>query len=142
MTYAFSWHLQRAVFAALSADPALREVAGGRVYDEPPHGAELGPGTGPYVLIGEERVEPWSTAPDRGAIHELRATVVAAPGGFGAAKQAAAAVSDRLLGALPLARGRVVNSGFLGGRALRAGDGRRRIELRFRIVVEDDPSTP
>jgi hypothetical protein len=142
MTYAFSWALQRAVFAALSSDPALAEAAGGRVYDEPPHGADLGSDAAPYVLIGEERVEPWSTATDRGAAHAIRVTVVAGPGGFGAAKRAAGAVCDRLLGALPFEGGRVVNASFLGGRALRAGDGRRRIELRFRIVVEDDPATP
>jgi hypothetical protein len=142
MTYAFSWALQRAVFTALAADPSLRAIAAGRVYDEPPHGADLGAETAPYVLIGEERVEPWSTATDRGAAHAIRVTVVAEPGGFGAAKRAAGAVCDRLLGALPLERGRVVNASFLGGRALREGDGRRRIDLRFRIVVEDDPATP
>lgn len=139
MTYALAWPLQQAVFQLLSSDPAVSAAVGGRIYDAPlPAEAEADP-EGPWVTLGDERVEDWSTASDRGAVHRLTITVHAPHRGFAEAKQAAGAISEALLGgALTLSRGRVVQVGFLGARTRRAeGDALRSIELRFRVALED-----
>jgi hypothetical protein len=137
MTYACAWALQRAIYAALTADAAIASEVEGRIWDEPPNGADIADPAGPYLLIGEDRAEPWSTVSDRGAAHALTLTVVAPAGGFAAAKRVAGAVCDVMLDLPPLVRGRVVNASFLGGRARRDSGGGRRVDLRFRVVVED-----
>ena len=138
MTYAFSWPLQQALFAALRADPALSALVAGRIYDEAPHTAEQRP-AGPWIVIGDEQVDAWSTATDRGAAHAIQISVLGAERGFGVLKQAAAAVCDVALGPLPLGRGRVVSANFLGGRTRRIeGAGVRQIDLRFRLAIEDN----
>ncbi len=138
MTYAFSWPLQQALFAALTADPEIAALAGGRVWDEAGMPGPAGAGDGPWVLIGDETVVPWSTATEIGAEHVLRIDVVGPAPGFAALKRVAAAVCAVATGPLALARGRIAGAGFLGGRTLREDKGRlRRIALRFRIVVEE-----
>jgi hypothetical protein len=138
MTFAFSWPLQKALFAALAADPAVGALAGPRIWDEADAAAVAAAGGGACVILGEETVEPWSTADDDGAAHVVTVAVVADGGGFGALKRLAGAVCDVALAPLALERGRVVSSRFLGGAARREAKGRsRRIELRFRIVVEE-----
>ncbi len=59
--------------------------------------------------------------------------------GFSEAKQAAGAISEVLLGGeLVLTRGRAVLVRFAGARTRRAeNDALRRIEMRFRVTVED-----
>lgn len=139
MTYALSWPLQQAVYQLLSGDPSVTALVGARIYDAPvPLDAEAEP-EGLYLTIGDERVEDWSTATDRGAAHLLTIAVHAPRRGFAEAKQAAGAVSDALLGgALSLSRGRAVLVRFTGARTRRAeGDALRRIEMRFRVTVED-----
>lgn len=134
MTYAFSWGLQQALHAALTADATVAELAGGRVWDEPP--AEAAEGA--YVLLGEERVEPWGTATERGAVHEISLSVVGEARGFGGLKRLAGAVCEAVAGLSALPAGRVVAARFEGGRARRATSREpRRVDLRFRIVVED-----
>jgi hypothetical protein len=138
MTFACSWALQKALFAALAADPTVSAMAAGRVWDEADAAAVAGAAGGPWVVVGDETVEPWSTATDDGAAHVVEIGVAAEAGGFGALKRLAGAVCDVALAPLALERGRVVSSRFLGGRTRREEKGRvRRIELRFRIVVED-----
>lgn len=59
--------LQRAVFAALSADVALTALLGGaKVFDVPPDR----PGF-PYVCFGKLVTNDWSTSTERGAEHFL-----------------------------------------------------------------------
>jgi hypothetical protein len=137
VSFAFAWPLQQALFAALRAHPDIAAMAGGRVHDEPPHGAEGALADGPIVILGDESVEPWGTATDAGAAHAVQIAVVSAERGFGPLKRLAGAVCDVALGPLSLSRGRVVNQSFLGGRTSRAEGGLRRIDLRFRIAVED-----
>lgn len=137
MSFACSWALQKALFAALAADPEVGALAGGRIWDEGDAAAVVAAGGGPCVVLGDETVEPWSTASDDGAAHVVAISAVAETGGFGALKRLAGAICDVALAPLALERGRVVSSRFVGGRTRREEKGRvRRIELRFRIVIE------
>ena len=132
----FSWPLQRALVAALSAAPTVITLAGGRVLDEPVRGTGV---DGPVVLLGDETVTPWSTATDTGAEHRFSISVVAQAQGFSVLKPLAAAICETVLGPLPLDRGRIVNAAFLGARTGRDPVRQiRRIDLTFRIVIEDD----
>lgn len=129
-----SWPLQQALFARLSGDDAVFALCGGRVSDEP----LSVPLQGPAVVIGEESVSPWDTATDRGAEHVVTVAVLGPVSGFSALKTLAAAVCDAIEPGFPLAQGRLVSSRLLKATARRAADGARRIDLRFRIVIEDD----
>lgn len=139
MTYALSWPLQQAVYQLLSADAGLAALVGTRIYDAPLPPSEEAEPDGLYVTLGDERVDDWSTASDRGAAHLLTIAVNAPRRGFAEAKQAAGAISDAMLGgALALSRGHAVLVHFAGARTRRAeGDALRRIEMRFRVTVED-----
>lgn len=140
MTAALSWPLQKAVFAALSADAALTAKLGpDRLFDEPPHGAAADASRAPYIALGEESVEPWFDKSDRGAVHDFALSIVARRRGYSDAKQIAGLVCDALDAAdLALDRGRVVRLQFLSAEFVRDGQGtRRRAELRFRAVLED-----
>lgn len=134
MSYAFAWPLQQALYAALTADPAVQALAGGRVLDAAPHADEAG--LSAHVLIGEETVEPWSTATDDGAAHVVTLSVAGPEQGFGALKRLAGAVSAAALGPLAPSRGRIVDARFLGAKAQRTA-GWRRVDLRFRYLIED-----
>jgi len=138
MSYAFSWPLQQALFAALAADDTVAALAGGRIYDAAPHAA-ADPQAGPWIVLGDEQVDAWSTATDRGAAHAIQISVVGGGGGFAALKRLAGAVCDVALGPLGLSRGRVVTASFLGGRTRRIeGAGLRQIDLRFRLAIEEN----
>lgn len=138
MSYAFSWPLQQALFAALAADATVAALAGGRIYDAAPHAAVKAT-DGLWIMLGDEQVDPWSTATDRGAAHAIQISVVGSAGGFGALKRLADAVCLVALGPLSLSRGRVVTANFLGGRTRRVeGAALRQIDLRFRLAIEDN----
>lgn len=140
MTAALSWPLQQAVFVLLSADPALAALLGAdRIFDEPPHRDAEAHSPAPYLILGEESVEPWFDKTARGAVHELSLTITDPRRGYARVKQIAAAVCDALDAAEPtLARGRLVRLQFLGATFARADQGaRRRATLRYRAVVED-----
>lgn len=143
MTYALSWPLQKAVFALVAGDPGIAALATGGVHDEPPHGADPGGIDGPYIVLGDENVSAWSDASCDGAVHSLQISAIADNDGFAVLKQIGGRVSDLLIDAEPeLDRGRVVSANFIGGLTRRIDQGRRRrLDLRFRIVVEDDPSS-
>jgi len=141
MSYAFSWPLQQALVAALSVDPVIAAEVGGRIFDAPPHAADLGDPPPPFVLLGEEVVDAWASAFDAGAEHTLTLSVIAGDGGFARVKRVAAAAAEVALGPLALTRGRVVLARFLDARSrLSEGGALRRIDLRLRLVIEDDPS--
>ena len=136
MTYALAWPLQQAVHARLAADPGVAAMLGDRIHDAAPETRRL---SQIYAVIGDEAVEDWSTATDRGAEHVIRLAVHAPRAGFATAKQAAAAISDALIGTpLTLARGHVVCIGFVDAETARSeDDALRSIVLRFRVLIED-----
>lgn len=139
MSYAFSWPLQQALFAALSADATVAALVAGRIYDAAPHATGTGAQDGPWIVLGDEQVDAWSTATDRGAAHAIQISVVGGAGGFGALKRLADAVCEVALGPLSLSRGRIVTAHFLGGRTRRIeGAGLRQIDLRFRLAIEEN----
>lgn len=136
MSYGVAAALQAAVYQRLAGDAALGALVGAAIYDVVP----AGPVPGTYVSLGPEDVRDRSDKTGRGAEHRFTVSVVTDAAGFQTAKNAAAAVSDALLGAgLALSRGRLVAMEFLSARArrVRAGDVRR-IDLTFRARVEDD----
>jgi hypothetical protein len=136
MTYAFGWSLQKALMSALRANPAVAAIVGDRVHDAAPPGAGR-PGAA-YVLLGDEKTAPWSTASDAGAAHDVSISAVTSEPGFATAKALAAAVSEAVLGVGGLERGRVVDVRFLGARTRRSrSDEGRRVDMRFRVVIED-----
>ncbi|TVQ55948.1 MAG: DUF3168 domain-containing protein [Rhodobacteraceae bacterium] len=136
MSYAFAGAAQAALHAALTAHPEIAALATGGVHDEPPQGAAGRAATGPYVLIGDEAVSPWGAGDLAGAAHAVEIAVVGAALGFAALKRIAAAVSDAALGPLSIQGARVVSARFLGARTRRGREGMRRIDLRFRLIVE------
>lgn len=139
MTYALAWPLQQGLFALLCESPLCTKHFNGQIFDAPlPFGAEAAP-DGLYLIIGDEEVQDWSTATDAGAVHLISLNIHAPRRGFAEAKQAAADISDAILnGALTLERGRVINIRFVDAETHREeSDQLRRIEMRFRITLED-----
>ncbi len=139
MTYALSWPLQKALYELIGTDAACLQHFGQRIYDAaPPFLGEQAP-EGIYLTFGDEEVTDWSTGTDAGAVHLVKLTVHAPRRGFSEAKQAASAVSDAILGgALAPSRGRIVNARFVDARTGRSeADALRRIDMRFRITIED-----
>lgn len=136
MTYAAGEAVQAALYDRLRNDAGLATLVGGAVYDRPPDGA-LPP---LYVLIGPEEVRDASDITGGGARHDVTVTVIATAAGFAPAKAAAGEVSRALTRDPPpaLARGRVVGIWFLRARSRLTGTaGARRIDLRFRLRIED-----
>lgn len=139
MTYALAWPLQQAVFALLDGDAGVAAHLAGRIYDAPPPLTGEAAPEGLYAVIGDEEVADWSTKSDHGASHLITIAVNAPRAGFAEAKQAAGAISDALIDAQPtLARGHLVSLRFVDARTRREAEGEmRRIEMRFRAVLED-----
>ncbi|MGY6633261.1 MAG: DUF3168 domain-containing protein [Alkalilacustris sp.] len=136
MSYAVAAALQVAMYARLSNDPAVRALVGSAIYDAIPPGTP--PGT--IVVVGPGDVVDRSCVTNAAAEHRPRVSVISNAAGFHHAKEVAAAVSDALLAspAPMLARGRVVGIWFARAEATRMrGSGARRIEMTFRVLVED-----
>jgi hypothetical protein len=134
MTYALAAALQQAVFQHLSADPAVTASLGSELFDALPSG------TLPqiYAVLGGEEVLDRSDFTGKGARHRFTVSVFTRAAGFVAAKEAAAAICDALIGApLLLSRGRLVGLWFERGSARRLDDGRRSITLLFVARLED-----
>jgi hypothetical protein len=131
MSYQGAAALQTAVFGVLSTAPAL---GGMSIVDAMPAGASLGS----FVLIGPEQVIDQSDKTALGAEHRFEVSVISDATGFMAAKQAAAAISEALLGApLMLSVGHVVSIGFLKATARRLDLGStRRIDMVFRARLD------
>ena len=131
MSYQGAAALQTAVFGVLSTAPAL---GGMSIVDAMPAGASLGS----FVLIGPEQVIDQSDKTALGAEHRFEVSVISDATSFMAAKQAAAAISEALLGApLMLSVGHVVSIGFLKATARRLDLGStRRIDMVFRARLD------
>ncbi|MEM8699981.1 MAG: DUF3168 domain-containing protein [Pseudomonadota bacterium] len=138
MTYALAWPLQEAVFEVLDGDQNLAALVSG-IYDAAPQQVSDAAEDGLYVTIGDELAEDWATSSDAGAVHTVLISVHAPRRGFAEAKRAAGLISDLMLSAaLAPARGRVIQTRFLDARTARAeNDALRRIDLRFRLALED-----
>lgn len=135
MSYAMAAGLQAALFAALDGDAVLGGLVSGAVYDAVPD-----PVPDLFVAIGPEEAVGRSDASGGGAVHEVKVCVATTRGGYADAKVVAARVSEILEG-MPLAmtRGRVAGVRFVKARArMDEGEGVRRIDMVFRIRVEDD----
>ena len=136
MSYALAAALQAAVYARLSGDAAVRRLVGAAIHDAVPPGTP--PGT--FVVVGPEEVQDRSDATAAGAEHRMKISVISNAAGFQHAKEVAAAISDAMLQdpAPGLARGRVVGIWFQRAEAARLrSTGARRIDLIFRVLVED-----
>lgn len=137
MTYALSFALQEAVYAALTGSGELAALVGGRIFDSPPHADAPEAEAGPCVTLGEERAEAWRAQGLEGSEHEIEVSVHSGEASFAQAKKIAAAAAAALEDGLPpLSQGRLATADFLGARARRPRDGGRRIDLRFRFKVE------
>jgi Protein of unknown function (DUF3168) len=131
MSYGSAAALQAAVYARLTAFPALAGVA---VYDAVPATA----GAGTFVLLGPEEVVDASDKTGGGAEHRLAISVISDATGFLAAKAVAVAVSDAMVGhQATLSRGVLVSVAFVKASARRIDEGdTRRIDLTFRARVQ------
>ena len=131
MSYHAAAALQAAIYARLAGFAGL---AGVSIVDAMPAGASLGS----FVLIGPEQVIDQSDKTALGAEHRFEVSVISDATGFMAAKQAAAAISEALLGApLMLSVGHVVSIGFLKATARRLDLGStRRIDMVFRARLD------
>lgn len=136
MSYGASAALQGAVYQLLLTDTALQAVVGSAVFDEVPPG----PVSGTFVSLGDGEVRDMSDATGGIGEHRFDVSVISDAEGFAAAKTAAEAVSDALVGAAPvLSRGRIVSLSFVKARARRVRAGQtRRIDMTFRAIVEDN----
>ncbi len=138
MTMALSAPLQKALYERLTGAPELGFLDG-RIYDAAPHRSGAGEG-GVFASLGDERVSPWNTSTDVGAAHEIEIRVYGPIRGFLPVKEAAAAIAALIETNPPTpTRGRIVTQQFLGAQTKREEQGAaRRIDLRFRFVIEDD----
>ncbi|MEM6944440.1 MAG: DUF3168 domain-containing protein [Pseudomonadota bacterium] len=139
MTAALTWPLQEAVFQVLAAAPEVAAIAPGRIYDAVPPASAEAEDIPVYAVIGDDTVQEWGTQIDRGSQHLFGISVFATERSFAQAKRLAGAISDVLATVpLTLSRGRVVCISFFSARTRREERDRlRRIELRFRVLIED-----
>ena len=139
MTYALSWPLQEGIFSLVCHEPACATALGGRIFDHAPPPGQVDGLDDVYMSFGDEEVQDWSSGSTRGAVHTVLISIFSPRRGFFAAKQAASAVSDAILGGgLTLSQGTVVNIRFVDARTRREEtDSLRRIDMRFRITVQE-----
>lgn len=138
MSLVLSGELQGAIYAALTGDTALVALVGSEIYDAPlPVGGALP--SGEHVTLGEEIVKPFGSITSSGGVHDFDVVLHSTANGFAAAKLVAAAVSDVLVDAnLSIAGGHLVSLRFIKAKAKRGiAPELRRVEMRFRAVIED-----
>jgi hypothetical protein len=132
------WPLQKAIFAALAADPTLALLIGDppRIYDDTPGEAVL-----PYVQIGDGTEADWGTATERGAEHQLTIHVWSRAGGRMEARAILAVIYDVLQdAALTLESNRLINLRFALSQVWRESDGETfHGTARYRAVTESIP---
>ena len=130
-----SWAVQQAVYAMLSADAAVRDIAGDRVFDAVPRGAAF-----PYIVIGDAAETDASTATEQASEHSLEIRVWSRGGGTRESKLAANAVRQALDGAsLALGGHTLVDLRFVSADFGRDSDGETyRAVVRFRALTEPD----
>lgn len=136
MSLANSDAVQAAIYDLLSGDAALAALIGGAIHDDLPAGAV----TGTYLIIGTGEVRDRSHQTGAMAEHRITISVVSDAEGFRTAKEVAGVVSEALVDARPvLTRGRVIGTTFFRARARRdRRSGARRIDMTFRVLVEDN----
>ena len=138
MSLALSGELQGAIYTILIGDAALVALVGAEIYDAPlPVGGALP--SGEHVTLGEEIVKPFGSITSSGGVHDFDVVVHSTANGFAAAKAVSARVSDALVDAnLAVTGGHLVSLRFVKAKAKRGlAPELRRIEMRFRAVIED-----
>jgi hypothetical protein len=130
-----SLSLQRAIYAHLKADAALKAEIGdpARLFDDPPAGAAF-----PYVTLGEAKTR--GVAGVDGALeHDVRLHVFSKYAGRAEVKRIMGAVYDALdEAALTLVGHSLVSIRFVFSDAFRRGDGETyQGVLRFRAVTQE-----
>lgn len=137
MNNRFSWALQKAVYARLSTDAALKDLVGDppRIYDGAPVSTAF-----PYVTLGETRVRNWAGVSD-GLEHDLRVHVFSRYQGRREVKQVLNAVYDALHDApLALPGQRLVSLRFVFADVFPRRDGGVFEGVsRFRAMTHPDP---
>ena len=133
----FSASLQRAVLTRLEADSEVAALTEGHVYDALP------PGELPilYVIFGTETVRDRSDMTSIAAVHEFDLSVITSLSGFQSAKTLASYMCTALLTKpLSLADGHLIALNFQGAVSKRQSTGGgRRIDLKFRALIEQKP---
>lgn len=137
MSYVAGVALQAAVYQHLQADVQLTDLVGDAIYDAMP----VEPPSGVYVSLGPDDARDAGDMTARGSRHDFIVSVLSGTDestGFGAVKQAAAAVSAALeSGDLVLSDGHLAGLWFLRARALRVKNGAaRRVDLTFRARID------
>jgi hypothetical protein len=124
-----SWALQQAVFAALTVNTEVHELAADRVFDAVPRGAAF-----PYIVVGEATEKADGDASE----HLLQIHIWSRGGGHREIKHAANAVREALDGAsLSLDGHALIDLSFASSDYARESDGETyRAALRFRAVTE------
>ncbi|MBM2576814.1 DUF3168 domain-containing protein [Jannaschia sp. Os4] len=135
MSYAMAGGLQAGLFDLLTTDVGMQGLVGGAVFDAVPK-----PAPDLFVALGPEIAEGRSDASGAGAVHEVALSVVTTRAGYADAKAVAARISEVIEGGgMTLPRGRVAAARFVKARArVDEGEGVRRIDMRFRLRVQDD----
>jgi hypothetical protein len=130
-----SWALQQAVFATLSLNDDIKDIAGDppRLFDAVPCEAAF-----PYIVVGEDGESNWDTATESGSEHALAVHIWSRAGGRKEIKLAAEAVREALHGAsLALTGHTLVDLRYLRSEFSRESDGETfRAIVRFRAVTE------
>jgi hypothetical protein len=126
-----SWELQKALFQALTAHaPLVAAVTG--VFDAPPSSQKL-----PYVLIGDDAVQDWSSNSFTGSEHRISVHIWTRSETLGEAKRIAALVQAALETAPTIATPwRIGLFRHLATRLLREPDGvTAHAVLEFRALI-------
>lgn len=130
-----SWPLQQAVYDALTADSGVSGLVAG-IHDYAP---EDGPF--PYIQLGEEALQDWSTKDVAGGEHTLTLHIWSQQRGHKQVKAIMTAVHDALHEAsLTLSGYRLVMLRFTFGEILRDPDGvTHHGVMRFRALTHETP---
>jgi len=129
-----TWSLQKAVFAALTADaPLLALLGAARIYDDVPQSSDF-----PYLTLGQSVARDWSTASEDGCEHTITLNVWSQAKGRNEVHEIMAAARTALHGQpLTLDGHRLINLRHETSEARRASDGDTYHGIaRFRAVTE------
>jgi hypothetical protein len=130
-----SWALQQAIFATLSTSDDVKDVVGdpARVFDAVPRAAAF-----PYIVIGDDHQNDWSTATEPGSEHLIAVHVWSRADGRKEAKLVAEAVRGALDGAsLSLSGQTLIDLRHQATEYFSESDGETiQAVLRFRAVLE------
>ena len=131
-----AWSLQKAVFAALTADAPLVALLGvARIYDDVPQSSNF-----PYLTFGQSTARDWSTASEDGSEHTITLNVWSQAKGRNEVHEIMSAARAVLHGQpLTLDGHRLINLRHESSEARRASDGETYHGVsRFRAVTEPE----